>query len=297
MKLAILGASSRIAADFILGLGSEQASNLTLFARDPKRVSSMTGCPPEKVFPYSDFGPHLAFDGILNFVGQSTPESRLTKSDDFRQVNRKFDNLAMTYLEFNPSTRYVYLSSGAALGSNFSEPAKFDSPYQTENLDEYSIAKRESELRHREATHHNIIDLRIFSYFHRTQSQESKFLLSNIVRAIRTGETLEVEEGNIWRDFLGAADFSQIMFASLSTSLRNATIDAFTASPISKFELLDTCADQFKLKYVIKPGISTRVAAREKYYSEARSEALNYKPTQSSLENLITEIGAILNGG
>lgn len=296
MKLAILGASSRIAADFILGLSSEKASNLTLFARDPNRVSSMTACPSETVFPYSHFGPHLAFDGVLNFVGQSSPERRSTESDDFRQVNRKFDNLAITYLDSNPSTRYVYLSSGAALGANFSEPAKADSPYQTENLDEYSIAKQESELRHREAKHHNIIDLRIFSYFHRTQSQESNFLLSNIVRAIRTGETLEVEAGNIWRDYLGAADFSQILFASLSARLRNATIDAFTAAPISKFELLDACADQFKLKYVIKPQSATTGTSKEKYYSEARSEALDYKPTQTSLENVMTEIGAILRG-
>lgn len=294
MKLAILGASSRIAADFILGLSSEQASNVTLFARDPNRVSSMTGWPPAKVFPYADFGPHLAFDGILNFVGQSTPESRSTVSNDIRQVNRNFDNLALTYLDYHPNTRYVYLSSGAALGAQFSEPAKTGSPYQTENLDEYSMAKQESELGHRQMAHQNIIDLRIFSYFHRTQSQESRFLLSNIVRAIRTGEILEIESVNIWRDFLGAADFSQLMFASLTTSLRNATIDAFTAAPISKFELLDICAAQFKLKYVIKQESSRSGPGKEKYYSEARSELLDYKPTQSSLENVLTEIGAIL---
>jgi hypothetical protein len=256
----------------------------------------MTGWKPERVFTYSSFGPHLAFDGILNFVGQSSPDSRLTGTNNIRQVNRKFDNLALAYLDSHPNARYLYLSSGAALGTGFSEPAKMGSPYQKENLDEYSMAKQESELCHRKAGHRNIIDLRLFSYFHRTQSQESKFLLSNIVRAIRVGETLEVDSSNIWRDFLGAADFSQLMFASLSTSLRNATIDAFTTAPISKFELLDACAAQFKLQYVINPRISTTGPIKEKYYSVARQESLDYKPMQSSLENVITEIAAILKG-
>lgn len=271
-------------------------SNLTLFARDPKRVTSLTCFDPARVFPYSNFGPHLAFDGILNFVGQSTPDSRSAVTNDIRQVNRRFDSLAMSYLDSNPNTRYVYLSSGAALGSVFLEPAKTGSTYQTENLDEYSMAKQESELGHRKAGHHNIIDLRIFSYFHRTQSQESKFLLSNIVRAIRTGETLVVDSGNIWRDFLSAEDFSRLMFASLSTNLRNASVDAFTAAPISKFELLDACVAQFKLQYVIKPHVSTTVPSKKMYFSEARSESVNYIPTMSSLENVITEIGAILKG-
>jgi nucleoside-diphosphate-sugar epimerase len=294
LKVAILGASSRIACDFLLGLKASPDFDVTLFARDPKRASSLTGWPAEKSYPYSAFNSERKFDAIVNFVGQSSPEIRAASQNPILKTNRTFDDLALAYLASNSSAKYVYISSGVALGSTFSEPATENTQYSLENLDEYSKAKQESELRHRYARDHNVIDLRIFSYFHRTQSQESKFLLADIVRSIRSGSVLEVDSSNIWRDFLGAADFSQLMFESLSTTLQNVAIDAFTAAPIAKFELLEACAEMFKLRYEVKSEISLTSPVKQKYYSLARSAGFDYRPTQTSLENVVTEIAAIL---
>jgi hypothetical protein len=295
LRVAILGASSRIAADFLSGLRASSDVDATLFARDLQRTEELTGIPSTRIFPYSAFDSDKKFDAIVNFVGQSSPESRAESGNSIRAINRKFDNLALAYLEAHSATKYVYLSSGAALGSSFSEPASSVTPYSRENLDEYAMAKQESELRHKAALGQNILDLRIFSYFHRTQAQESKFLLAEIVRSIRSGTVLEVDSNNIWRDFLGAEDFSQLMVATLSTSLQNVAIDAFSVAPISKFELLDACATEFKLRYAVKPDVSTLGPPKQKYYSLARSEGFNYRPSKSSVDNVLTEMAAILN--
>lgn len=294
MRVAILGASSRIAADFLSGLGVSSDIDATLFARDLNRTLELTGIPSTKIFPFSAFDSEKKFDAIVNFVGQSSPETRAASGNSIRAINLKFDNLALAYLKAHSATKYVYLSSGAALGSFFSEPASSLTPYSRENLDEYSTAKQESELRHKAALGHNILDLRIFSYFHRTQSQHSKFLLAEIVRSIRSGRVLEVDSNNIWRDFLGADDFSLLIAGALETNLQNVAIDAFSVAPISKFELLDACAAEFKLRYEVKPDVSTLGPSRQKYYSIARSAGFNYQPTKSSVENVLTEIAAIL---
>ena len=43
-------------------------------------------------------------------------------------VTLRFDEMVLEYLQAHPACRYLFLSSGAAYGSGFSEPANRDTP-------------------------------------------------------------------------------------------------------------------------------------------------------------------------
>lgn len=43
-------------------------------------------------------------------------------------VTLRFDEMVLNYLKNHPACRYLFLSSGAAYGSGFNEPANRDTP-------------------------------------------------------------------------------------------------------------------------------------------------------------------------
>lgn len=295
MKIAILGSSSRIAADFVSKALYQPEFEFSLFARDIEKAASFIACPIEYVSPYSEFTSDRDFDAIINFVGKSSPGSRTAAKNTIRQTNREFDSLALNYIEQHNNCRYVYMSSGAALGSNFQSPADARTPYSSEMMDEYSSSKQETEHLHRTFANRQIIDIRIFSYFHRSQDLSNDFFLSNLVRSIRSQSELIVDPHDISRDYLGADDFSRLVTATLNAETTNFVVDAYSRAPISKFQLLDACADRFSLKFRINSDMETVAPGRFNYYSLARSADVDYTPQKSSLENVLFEIEAIVS--
>jgi nucleoside-diphosphate-sugar epimerase len=301
MRIAILGATSEIAKDLILSFSAKSTNEFVLFARDRAKIETWckkVGIKKEYLcLEYQHFDTNDHFDAIINFVGSGNPAKTLAMGSAIFDVNKKFDDLALTYLKKHPYCRYLYMSSGAAYGSSFESPAN----QQTKSLidinnfhaqDFYSFSKFYSECRHRVLQDYLIFDVRIFNYFSSTQDLSSSFLIADMMRAILGNTVLSVSSDNIARDFLHPQDFYQLINAILSSRPVNDIVDAYTISPVNKIELLDTMKTEFGLNYTISSSSADVSPARLKlnYYSLNRRAAdFGYTPTFSSLSTVLQQ--------
>lgn len=284
--LAVLGANSRMARDFVPLMRGK--AELKLFARGGGAL------------PYAEF-PGGAYDAVINFVGVGDPSRAKSMGDAILSVTRQYDEMALDYQVRHPRARYIFLSSGAAYGGNFREPARdggetavaADAPQNY-----YAAAKQQAEMRHRALPERTIFDLRVFNYVSRAMDLSAPFLLSDMIRCVRDGGVFQTSDRPMARDFLHPADFAQLVEHCLRAD-GNTALDCYSQAPITKRELLQLMASRFGMKHEIAPAPAAVNITGEKplYYSQSRrAAALGYVPTYSSQSGITTEVGAILAG-
>ncbi len=305
-RIAIFGATSQIARDLIVSLAVAGERNLYLFARrsdDVKRWLDVVGLPGRyPVGDFSEFGKQK-FDAILNFVGASNPAQIIEMGNSIFDITLQFDEMVLDYLQSYPACRYLFLSSGAAYGSNFKEPATCNTPaiVAINNLSPqewYGVAKLHAECRHRSRPELAIIDIRVFNYFSRTQDISARFLITDILRAIRDKVALKTSPEYIVRDFLHPSDFHKLVNALLSSPATNAVVDAYSRAPIDKPDLLAAMQEKFGLRYEITAATERVNTTGRKtcYYSlNTRAADFGYQPNLTSLEGILQESEKILN--
>lgn len=247
MNLAILGATSQIAKDLIISFSVNDDYQLTLFARRPDAVNQWL----EKVnlsgrFIVADFDSFTLdkkFDAILNFVGVGDPAQAAAMGASIFDVTLNYDQMALDYLKAYPECRYLFLSSGAAYGSGFDKPADDSTKaniaindLQPQNW--YGVAKLHAECRHRALLDLSIIDIRVFNCFSHTQDMSARFLITDIVRAIRDKTVLKTSSDYIVRDFIHSSDFYNLVIALLTSPASNNVVDCYSKAPIDKPTLL-----------------------------------------------------------
>lgn len=306
MKIAILGATSQIAKDLVISLAAAGKSELYLFARKPDEVNNwLHRVGLQSNYPADDFaglGKH-EYDAIINFVGAGNPSQIVAMGNSIFDVTLQFDELALNYLRSHPNCRYLFLSSGAAYGSGFKEPARHDTPavVPINNLmphEWYGVAKMHAECRHRAHSDSTIFDLRVFNYFSRTQDISARFLITDILRAIRNKVVLQVTPDNIVRDFLHPGDFHKLVSALLEAPETNTAVDCYSKAPVDKFALLAAMQERFGLQYEITEDRANINATGGKpfYYSlNSRAADFGYQPGFTSLEGISLESSAILH--
>jgi len=306
MHIAILGATSQIAKDLICSFAKHGDDKLTLFARRVEVVNDwlvktrLTA--RYDIKSYDGFNGAQKFDAIINFVGVGDPAKAAVMGAAILDITNQYDAMALEYLKKYPDCRYIFLSSGAAYGSSFSEPvdehtqAKF--PINHLGIqDWYGIAKFYAECRHRSLSELPIVDLRVFNYFSHTQDMEARFLITDIVRAIRDKTVLITSADHIMRDYLHPSDFYQLVSKILKANPINTSVDCFTLEPIDKLKLLSAMHEQFGLRYEIINGDSgvNATGGKPHYYSLNRSAyKFGYEPHLSSLKGLFQEIREIM---
>lgn len=304
-RIAILGASSQIARDLIASLAATGQNNLHLFARRTKDVSKwldnagLSGRYP--VDDFSAFGGH-EFDAIINFVGAGNPVQILTMGNSIFDVTLQFDKLVLDYLRMHPSCRYFFLSSGAAYGTNFNEPASRNTSaiLPINDLfpqDWYGVAKLHAECRHRSHPDLAIVDIRIFNYFSNTQDISARYLISDILRAIRDKVVLKTSPEFIVRDYLHPSDFLKLISTLLSSPATNAVVDAYSRAPITKPDLLAAMRKNFGLCYEnssVSSGINATGGKTHYYSTNTRAADFGYQPGLTSLEGILMESKKIL---
>lgn len=301
MKIGILGATSQIAKDLIVSFLTREENKLHLFARRPDNVTKWLNdvglLDHYLIDDFTAFGIQK-FDAIINFVGVGNPAKAAAMGASIFDVTLLYDELALNYLRKNPTCRYIFLSSGAAYGSSFDKPVDIETK-ATINInrlqpqDWYAIAKLHAESRHRSLAHLPIVDIRVFNYFSQTQDIEARFLITDILRAIRDNEVLNVSLDNIVRDFIGPYDFHQLVEAILKSPPANDVVDSYSLMPVNKFELLETMKNYFGLSYLISDqNISLNATGtKTNYYSlNKRAEKFGYIPTMTSVETILKEI-------
>jgi nucleoside-diphosphate-sugar epimerase len=216
----------------------------------------------------------------------------------------QYDELALNYVRHHPECRYVFLSSGAAYGSCFNSPvdAGNKGTININNLqpqDWYGVAKLYAECRHRAHPELPIIDIRVFNYFSRTQDMNARFLITDIVRAIRDNSVLQTSAEYMVRDFIGPSDFYQLIQAILTSPANNDVIDCYSKAPIDKPTLLSAMQDRFGLKYEIsKTNTSVNATGSKSHYFSLNDKAKNYgyQPALSSIDSILIEAESLING-
>lgn len=305
MKIAILGATSQIARDLIVSFSALQGQHLHLFARRADEVRKWLNdiglSERYLVDDFPAFGTQ-EFDAVINFVGVGSPAQALAMGNAIYEVTLRYDEMVLDYLKTHPSCRYLFLSSGAAYGSSFNEPATCDTKAviainNLEPYEWYGIAKLHAECRHRAHPELHIVDIRMFNYFSHTQDIEARFLITDIVRAIRDKVVLKTSSEYIVRDFIHPSDFYQLVRVMLSAPATNVAVDCYTLAPIDKPNLLTFMQENFGLSYKIvesNTGVNA-TGGKSYYYSTNRlAEVFGYIPSFTSLEGVLQETTMLL---
>ncbi len=302
MRIAILGATSHIAKDLVLSFSAQGAHTLVLFARRPSAVlqwlASVNLPDHYAVFAFDMFNSDQHFDAILNFVGVGNPVAAAAMGASIFDVTLQYDDLALGYVRQNPACRYIFLSSGAAYGASFEAPvdASTRATVPINNLqpqDWYGVAKLHAECRHRAQAHLPIVDIRVFNYFSHTQDMEARFLITDILRAIRDKAVLQTSIDYIVRDYIDPLDFCNLVNAILLAPATNAVVDCYSKAPVDKPALLAAMQETFGLQYkIVKTGAGINVTGgKPHYYSLSRRAAgFGYKPSVSSLGGILREM-------
>jgi nucleoside-diphosphate-sugar epimerase len=247
MKIAVLGGTSQISKDLILSFSKHTHYEYSLFARNTKLLEewinseNLNGrC---QVYEYSKFNINRTYDIIINSVGIGDPEKAQKMGIDIFKITEQYDGMALEYIKCNEETKYIFLSSGAIYGGSFKHPVNKDTlaTIDINNLasnDWYAIAKLYAEARHRSLEDLSIVDVRVFNYFSHTQDMNARFLITDIVRALKNNEVFKTSSDNIVRDFVTPPGFYALIQAIIDFKPINTALDCYTKSPVSKFDLL-----------------------------------------------------------
>lgn len=307
--IAIVGASSQIAKDLILGLAATRCYSLLLYVRNLEATKAWVAdqnlnevC---TVCGYEAYG-ELSHDAVINFVGVGDPRRAMEMGSSIFEITTYYDDMILEDLTRNPNRRYFFISSGAAYGNVFTEPATaFTQASFTINdiqpHDYYSIIKLYTEVRHRARPDLSIIDLRVFNIFSRNQDINSRFFITDIVRAIRDKITLQVSSDYVIRDFMHPEDFHRLVECLLTAPPANCALDCYSREPIDKPTLLLAMAERFGLCYeVVSDTNAAHINAtgtKPHYYSlNRKAYEFGYQPVWSSLECILMEVSALLKG-
>ena len=304
MKIAILGSTSQIARDLIVSISADAGQQLHLFARRPEEVTKwLASVGLSNLYHVDCFDKFLDgdFDAVINFVGVGNPAQAVAMGSSIFDVTLRFDEMVLDYLKMHQACRYLFLSSGAAYGSSFNEPVTCDTmaTVAINNLaphDWYGAAKLHAECRHRAHPELAIIDIRVFNYFSRTQDIEARFLITDILRAIRDKTILKTSSDYIVRDFLHPSDFYGLISALLAAPSANTAVDCYSRAPIDKPTLLAAMQEKFGLQYEIVVAAGVNATGRKPhYYSQnTRAAEFGYQPALTSIEGILQEIETIL---
>jgi hypothetical protein len=127
---------------------------------------------------------------------------------------------------------------------------------------------------------------------------EARFLITDIVRAIRDKKILSTSTDYIVRDFIHPSDFFQLVSQLINFGTGNFSVDCYSKAPVEKSVLLASIKEEFGLQYETKAttvGINA-TGGKPHYYSLYRRAAdVGYQPTHTSLDGILKELRLVLN--
>jgi len=240
------------------------------------------------------------FDAVLNFVGAGNPETIQRLGKRVFSITEQFDRMVLEHLEEDPNCLYIFMSSGAVFGDNFSTPVNNQtrSVFPINNLQPqhyYGLAKAQAEYRHR-MSDGKIVDLRIFNYFSSSADLNASFMICGMMRAIMENKDYVVDKTPLTRDFIGPRDFYNMINILLSQERINTAVDIYSRLPISKDMLIANLEERYGLKVRTQHAPLHQVTGvKENYYStNLEAYTLGYRPTLTSLETIFEEADKIL---
>jgi nucleoside-diphosphate-sugar epimerase len=293
MKVAIFGATSTIARDLVKSMLNKNQHELLLYSRRPIDVQSwlcQVGYNGRVLNQTYDLYGEVDHDAVINFVGVGAPSKAGQMGGSILEITQEFDGIILEQLRKNPSRRYIFLSSGAAYGSNFLQPVDSGSNSITTINDIrpeqfYTIAKLHAEARHRSSRDLHIFDLRIFNYLSESVNLDARFLITDLIRAVKDNKSFCTTLDEMYRDFMHPTDFEHLIDRILYSKGANVALDCYSKSPISKEEIIQIFQKRYGLKvsYSQKRNAIAATGEKKNYYSKNRLAAdFGYVPKYSS---------------
>lgn len=288
-RIAILGATSHIAKGLISSFCAADSYYLYLFARSHNKISEFMndigcnkGCHVDS-FKNFDKG---NYDVIINCVGIGDPGLLKAAGPYIFELTEKYDNMIIDHLKHNKASIYINMSSGAVYEK---EPLSPQYRY-------YSMAKINSEGKHRLCGDLKIIDLRIYAYFSRFIDLKSKFLITEIINSIRNNRVFKTGGNNVVRDYVGSEDLFSLVCKCIEKG-GNDTYDVYSRRAVKKFDILNSFHEKFGLNYeILKNGDVPGFCGIKDIYcsNNKKAQALGYEPEYDSLGLLIKEAEVLL---
>lgn len=307
-KIAILGATGYIGKSLLQEFyAKENEFSLSLFSRSKAKIASLAKKAPRgfnvTVCSYDEFHNGI-YDVIINCTGIGDPLILKKSPVDIFKVTEEMDALVIAYLHKKPKTLYINLSSGAVYGDNFKKSITYEtrSILNVNNLsisEYYSIAKINSEAKHRALSHLTIVDIRVFSFFSGSVDIDAGFMVSEIIKCIKHKKVFETNEDNIVRDYVIPKDLFLLICAIMNTGGVNDAFDVYSKKPITKFDTLDFFRKKYGLAYHLKKGSKTNISMLKKTYfsKNKKAERIGYSPVFTSLAGLEYEASKIVGLG
>lgn len=302
MKIAILGATSQIASDYI-GLLARNDSEITGFVRhESLALAKQRFGSSFDLRTYSEVRSSESFDLVLNCVGVGDPARASKMQGTIFDISNKFDDLALELVEKNSRSKYVFVSSGVAYGHAFDTPASEltipKNAFDSKKLgDQYGLAKYFLEAKHRKLSDIPIYDLRVFGYFNHSLGLHSEFLLAKIAKSIIRQEPFLTSSESIVRDYISAEDFFRMISSVYTAPEANIALDFFSLAPVEKFDLLQELSDKFDFNFEVTPGelYSSPTGSKPNYYStNFQASDFGYSPLGTSLETILSEMDLLI---
>ncbi|QUL54475.1 NAD(P)-dependent oxidoreductase [Paenibacillus tritici] len=298
LKIAILGATGHIAKSLVVGLSSFKHYELFLFARTQERLVSFLFenniNDKTHIRDYKQFQDLDTYNVIINCIGVGNPEDLLRNPFSVFQITEQYDNMILQYIQKNPDTIYINLSSGAAYGSDFEQPATNTKllNLNINNLslkDYYGISKLNMEAKHRSLESFKIVDLRIFGFFSAFIDMKSKFLLTEVIEHVWMRKVLNTSSENILRDYVHPEDFLSLVQSCMDENIHNGVYDVYSLKPATKFDILDYFAREHGLKYEVDTRYTydSITGSKTNYYSlNSDASTIGYLPSYTSIESI-----------
>lgn len=319
MLIAILGANGHIGKGLIWSLAAAGCA-LRLYARRPEAVDAFlqasrlrqSAAAQITVAPLAALGDGGPPDVVVNAVGLGDPAKMREQATRFLRDTEREDNRVLDFLETAPRTLYVFLSSGAVYGKDFSRPADAGASLvlpvnQPDPALFYGLAKHHAECKHRGAADRAIVDIRVFGYMSRFIDLDNRLFLAELARALVNGTTLVTTPADMMRDYAGPDELSALILRCLATHRANlaaeaaplnCALDLRTLAPAGKFEILEALAARFGLRFEVDRGLETvnATGAKPNYYStwDAAAKAVGFVAGRTSLDVVAAECALLL---
>jgi hypothetical protein len=122
---------------------------------------------------------------------------------------------------------------------------------------------------------------------------DARFLITDIVRAIRDKTVLKTSAAYMVRDYLSPSDFYGLVSAILASPATNAVVDCYSKAPIDKITLLATLQAKFGLQYEsvqTDAGVNATGTKLNYYSLNKLAEDFGYQPQLTSLDGILIEV-------
>ena len=268
MKIILAGGSSP--------LGRDLAAELSRLGHS---CAIMSRSPQPGAIPYSSLNRQKP-DAILNLIGG---HRQSLSTSDVENALALGKGLLLRAIEL--SIPLLHLSSGTVLESKpgplaSTSPLRrppFQSRYQ-------ELKVRFEGLHDADASGHQTLDLRLFSFVGQNLLNDGKYFLSEAFAAIRDRKVLTCTSEDFVRDYSGASELASAIEAACRHGVYG-KVNLHSGRATSKFELLERLGEEFDLKFIITAGISNSTSH---YHSAPDPQLLGFDP-RSSLDVILQE--------